>query len=134
MIDPSFDTLTVPAPSYDDLQSSLERITQDRDFWQSKYHSLSDKVLELETYIKDNFSYIDEEVAQRLVEIFDLEITQEYDVQVTVTFTGTVNAPLNFDMDELEGELEANIQASIYSDIVNSDFMVDRMEIDWSEN
>ena len=134
MIDPSFDTLAAPAQSYDDLRSELERITQDRDFWQNKYHNVSAQVQELEEYIKDNFNYIDEDLAQRVVEIFDLDITQEYDVEVTVTFTGTVNAPLNFDMDELEGELEANIQASIYSDISNSDFMVDRMEIDWSEN
>lgn len=116
------------------LKNDLEIAESRRSTYANMYTNLVEKVDELEGYIKENFAYIDEDVSQRLVEIFGLEITQEYDVQVTVTFTGTVAAPLNFDMDALENELEARLQVSYYANEIQADFMEDRMEIDWSEN
>lgn len=142
MIDPSFaETIVSNHPTMEELKQEVAQLKNDLEIAQSQrsnyaamYNSLQAKVDQLEEYIKDNFSYIDEEVSQRIVEIFGLEITKEYDVQVTVTFTGTVQAPLNFDMDNLEGELEANLGISYYNNDIQVDFMEDRMEIDWSEN
>ena len=116
------------------LKNDLELAQSQRSNYAALYSNLQQRVDELEEYIKDNFAYIDEEVSQRIVEIFGLEITQEYDVQVTVTFTGTVAAPLNFDMDNLENELEANLGVSFYGNDIQVDFMEDRMEVEWSEN
>ena len=149
MIDPTFvditdaevATISPYPPTMEELERNIAQLKNDLEIAESRrstyanmYTNLQEKVDELEGYIKENFSYIDEEISQRLVEIFGLEITQEYDVQVTVTFTGTVAAPLNFDMDALENELEARLQVSYYANEIQADFMEDRMEIDWSEN
>lgn len=149
MIDPSFvdvtdaevATVSPYPPTMEELERNIAQLKNDLELAQSQrsnyaalYSNLQSKVEELEEYIKDNFAYIDEEVSQRIVEIFGLEITQEYDVQVTVTFTGTVQAALNFDMDTLEDQLEPTLSLSFYADDIQGDFMEDRVEVEWSEN
>jgi len=148
MIDPSFATagdngaavITPYPPTIQELEteisrltSELETITSDRDFWQGKAHERMAMIDHLEEYVKEQFNYIDEDVIQSLVDIFGLEVTKEYDVQVTVTFSGTVTAPLGYDMDELENALEARLDSSYYAGDVVVDFMEDSMDIDWTE-
>jgi hypothetical protein len=89
----------------------------------------------LEEWIREQQPYLDEDTVQSLVDIFGLEITKEYDVQVTVTFSGTLSAPLDYDMDELENALEARLDTSYYApgDLV-IDLSEDNMDIDWTEN
>jgi chromosome segregation ATPase len=115
------------------LNSELETITTDRDFWRDKYNVRMGQIDSLEEYIKDQFDYIDENISQSIVDIFGFNITKDYDVTITVRFSGIVTAPLNFDMDRLEDSLNASLEASYYSDL-ESDFSEDHMEIDWSEN
>ena len=153
MIDPSFDTLTPeqihPFPptmqeleqrvgeSYAEIQRlTLEReaMENDRNFWQGKAHERMLMIDNLEEWIREQQPYLDEDTVQSLVDIFGLEITKEYDVQVTVTFSGTVTAPLDYDMDELENVLEARLDTSYYSGDVVVDFMEDNMDIDWRES
>ena len=150
MIDPSFADVTdaevatvsqYGAIANDKLQTEIDKLKNDLEIAESRrsefarlYQNLDDKVRELEQYIKDNFAYIDEEVSQRIVEIFGLEITQEYDVEITVTFTGTVQAPLGFDMDTVEDQFEFRADLSYYNDGINADLMEDRVQVDWSEN
>jgi hypothetical protein len=116
------------------LTSELESVTFDRDLWKSKYQIRTDQIDNLEQYVKENFDYIDENVSQELVDIFGLEITRDYDVTVTVTFSGTVSVPLNYDMDNLENDLSTSLESHYYSADVEADFSEDRMEIDWSES
>jgi hypothetical protein len=146
MIDPSFDTQTVEIvppfpPTMQELEREISRLTSelesatfDRDLWKSKYLSRMDQIDNLEQYVKENFDYIDEEISQSLVDIFGLEISKDYDVTVTVTFSGTVSVPLNYDMDSLENDLNASLESHYYSANVEADFSEDRMEIDWSES
>jgi chromosome segregation ATPase len=115
------------------LTSELETITTDRNFWQGKAHEKQSMIDNLEEYVKDQYDYIDENISQSLVDIFGFNITKDYDVTITVTFSGVVTAPLNFDMDDLENHLNASLDASYYGD-VEADFSEDRMEIDWSES
>ncbi len=146
MIDPSMTTLTPeqihPFPptmqelerKVVELHAKIDDLEGDRDLWKSKYHNRMDQINNLEQYLKENFDYIDEDVTQNLVEIFALEMTKDYDVTVTVTFSGTVTVPLNYDMDSLENDLSANLESHYYSADVEADFSEDRMEIDWSES
>ena len=150
MIDPSFDTAPVTMTEYvtveglerhiqelnteiSRLESELDAITSDRDFWQARAHDRQMMIDNLQEYVKDNFDYIDESVSQELVDIFGLEITKDYDVTVTVEFSGTVSVPLNYDIDGLEDSLHASLEFSSYED-GEADFMEDRMTIDWSES
>jgi hypothetical protein len=146
MIDPSFDTQIVetvpPFPptmqeletKIDQLSNALASMTADRDFWQARAHEKQMMIDNLEEYVKEQYDYIDEEISQSLVDIFGLSITKDYDVTVTVTFSGTVSVPLNYDMDSLENDLSASLESHYYSGDVEADFSEDRMEIDWSES
>jgi hypothetical protein len=143
MIDPSFDTQTItPYPptiqeleqKVVDLQGQLQFMENDRDYWRGQSNNRQAQIDALEMYVKENFDYIDEDVSQNLVEIFSLNISKDYDVTVTVTFSGTVSVPLNYDMDSLENDLSASLESHYYSADVEADFSEDRMEIDWSES
>ena len=148
MIDPSFATagdngaaVITPYPptihelerKIAELENNLAGMTQNYEYWLGKYKENQAKIDNLEEYVTENFDYIDENVAQELIDIFGFEITKDYDVTVTVTFSGTVTAPLNFDMDDLENSLDARLDFSYYAD-GTADFMEDKMEIDWSES
>jgi len=140
MIDPSMTDIHPFPPTMQELerqvielQSNLDSMTADRDFWQGKAHERKLMIDNLEEYIKDQFDYIDENVSQSIVDIFGFNITKDYDVTITVTFSGIVTAPLNFDMDSLEDSLNASLDVSYYSDL-ESDFSEDHMEIDWTKS
>ena len=115
------------------LTSEVENLIIDRDYWRGQTNNRQAQIDGLEEYIKNQFDYIDENVVQSLVDIFSLNITKDYDVTITVTFSGIVTAPLNFDMDSLEDSLNASLDVSYYSDL-ESDFSEDHMEIDWTES
>ena len=115
------------------LNSEVEALQSDRDYWRGQTNNRQAQIDGLEMYLKENFDYIDENVTQELVDIFSLTITKDYEVEITVKFSGTVSAPLNFDMDDLENHLNASLEASYYGD-VEADFSEDHMEIDWTES
>ena len=147
MIDPSMGTLT-EYPTVEKLeQKVLELETEinslnsevvilrdDREFWREKYNARMAQIDNLQEYVKENFDYIDENISQELVDIFGLNISRDYDVTVTVTFSGTVSVPLNYDMEGLENDLSASLESHYYSADIEADFSEDKMEIDWSES
>jgi len=140
MIDPSMDiinldeiVLDTPKPlAVVELEAKVTELEKSLKYWQDRGMTYSNQIAELEEYVKDNFSYIDEDVTQRLVEIFGLEITKDYDVEITVKFSGTISAPLNYDMDDLENALSAELNISYYSEL-EGDISEDNMDIDWTE-
>jgi len=149
MIDPSFvdvtdaeiATVSLYPPTMEELERNIAKLKNDlelaessRDGYAAMYTNLQQKVDQLEFWIRDQYDYIDEEITQSLVDIFCFEITKEYDVQITVTFTGTVEAPLNFDMDTVEDQFEFSAQLSYYADGLQADLMEDNVKVDWSEN
>jgi len=140
MIDPSMTNIHPYPPTmqeleqrYRDLEKKLADMESDRNFWRDKNHECTLMIDNLEQYIKDQYDYIDENISQSIVDIFGFNITKDYDVTITVTFSGIVTAPLNFDMDSLEDSLNASLDVSYYSDL-ESDFSEDHMEIDWTES
>jgi len=147
MIDPSMTDIHPYPPTMQELElrvielnteinrltSEVEALQSDRDYWRGQTNNRQAQIDGLESYLKENFDYIDENVTQELVDIFSLTITKDYEVEITVKFSGTVSAPLNFDMDDLENHLNASLEASYYGD-VEADFSEDHMEIDWSES
>lgn len=113
------------------LQDDLRRMTADRSFWQKHFEERENQIKELEEYVNKCAVNMDEETFQRLVEIFDLKPTREYDVQVTVTFVGTVTVPVNYVMANLDQDLDARLE---FSEDGTRYFMEDKMEINWHEN
>lgn len=144
MIDPSFDTQTIPTPldvvgNYEaiiaQLQKDVERKTQDWESVRQQLTTARTQIYELEDYLKANYSYMDESHAEQIAAIFNIKLEREYFVTITATFSGTVTAPIDYEMDDLENDLQATIDTHHYG---NSDVYVDlsedRMEIDWQES
>lgn len=144
MIDPSFDTQTIPTPldvvgNYEaiiaQLQKDVEQKTQNYDFVRDQLTNVRNQVAELENFLKANHSDMDDSHVEEIASIFDIQLEREYFVTITATFSGTITAPIDYDMDDLENDLQATIDTHHYG---NSDVYVDlsedRMEIDWQES
>ena len=144
MIDPSMDTAQIATPyatidymqiEMDKLKKDLEQKTQNYDFVRDQLTQVRYQVAELEDYLKANYSDMDEGHWEQIAAIFNIQLEREYFVTITATFTGTVTAPIDYDMDDLENDLQATIDTHHYG---NSDVYVDlaedRMDIDWQES
>ena len=143
MIDPSFDTAQVATPftttdlmqiQMDNLQKSLAQKTQDWEFVRQELTTVRNQVAELENFLKDNYTDMDESHVEQIASIFGIQLEREYFVTITATFSGTVTAPIDYDMDDLENDLQATIDTHHYGNSsVYVDLSEDSMEIDWEE-
>lgn len=143
MIDPSFDTQTIPTPldavgNYQtmiaDLQKRLEEKNADWGYIRQELTTVRNQVAELENFLKETYTDMDESHVEQIASIFGIQLEREYFVTITATFSGTVTAPLGYDMDDLENDLQANIDTHYYGNSsVYVDLSEDSMEIDWQE-
>jgi hypothetical protein len=76
---------------------------------------------------------MDPDHVEEIAHIFNFTMTKTYDVTITVRFSGTVEVPLGYDIDNLENQLSASID-SYYASDVELDLMEDQMEIDAQES
>jgi hypothetical protein len=85
------------------------------------------KTLIIEAFDNDTF---DRDVVRHIAESLDIDLIKEYDVEITVTFNGTVSVPLDFNIDDLDSFI--NVEASVdYRDGIESGgFDVNNMSID----
>jgi hypothetical protein len=99
------------------LHKAIKNSEADKQNWYAKWQELSRKRGELEDYLDENWDSIDEEVRDKLCEIFDID--QEVTKTVNITITGSleVTAPRGYDWDNIENDLE--IDGSVR--ITNSD-------------
>ena len=144
MIDPSMDTAQIATPyatidymqiEMDKLKKDLDQKTQNYDFVRDQLTQVRNQVAELEDYLKANYSDMDEGHWEQIADIFNIQLEREYFVTITATFTGTVTAPIDYDMDDLENDLQATIDTHHYGNSsVYVDLSEDRMEIDWEES
>ena len=147
MIDPSFDTNTPTMESVEnfltrneleakvaDLENKLSLKTQNWEFASSQLQLRVAQIESFEGALKNNEWDFDSETLSDLAGYFDIALERDYDVTITVTFTGTVSAPMDYDMDDLENDLQATIDTHHYgnSDVV-VDLSEDSMEIDYRE-
>jgi hypothetical protein len=94
---------------------------------------LEGRVSSLEDYLDENWSDIDEEVRDKLCDIFNIE--QEVTRSVSITITGSldITAPRGYDWDDIENELDIDGTVRITnSDLSESGygFSVDDVEVE----
>lgn len=145
MIDPSMDTLlpTIP-PTYEELalkvielESNLTSMTQNWQYAKDRVQSYARQISQFEEWLKNQIdeNNLDKDAALEAAEIFGIHLEKDYDVTVTVTFSGSVKVPYGFDMeDDFEDNLKASLEATYYGHILESDFMEYRMDIDYQES
>ena len=139
MIDPSFDTLPTPldtAGDYHviaDLQQQLEQKIKDHEFVSAQLRRRVAQIESFEGALKNNEWDFDYETLSDLAGYFDIELSREYDVTITVRFSGTVTAPMHFDMDDIENFLDIRIDTDYRTSDAIIDLYQDEFEIDYNE-
>ena len=146
MIDPSFDTVDI-TPEADarltamdlqmkvaDLEKSIQQKDADYNFVLARLQKRSAQIDSFEEALRDNPWDFDEDTLNDLASYFDISLEREYSVEITVTFSGTVTVPLDYDIDDLENDLSASIDTHHYGNSsVVVDFSEDNMEINYTE-
>lgn len=143
MIDPSFDTAVIaPHPltmkeledKYRDLENKLSLKTQS---WEYVSTQLQRRVAQIEAFeneLKHNSWNFDYSTLSDLASYFDIMLERDYDVTITVTFSGIVSAPYDYDMDDLENDIQATLETHYYgNNSVTVDVSEDSMEIHYRD-
>lgn len=150
MIDPSFDTtstveitpeaeakfstLDLMQIQIDNLQKSLEQKTTDYEYVRERLRKRENQVEDLESFLKDNHSYMDSDHVEEIAGFFGIALERDYDVEITVRFSGTVSVPMGYDIDDLENDISANIENAYYGNSsITVDVSEDSMDIEWTE-
>jgi len=141
MIDPSMDTATVPPTFGDlmtekiaDLEKQLKTTTDNYEYVREQLRKRNNQVEDLESFLKENHSYMDSDHVEEIASFFNIALEKDYDVEITVRFSGTVSAPLGYDMDDLENDIQANIENAYYGNSsITVDVSEDSVDIDWTE-
>ena len=141
MIDPSFDTATItpypPTPLEEkvaDLEKQLKTTTDNYEYVRERLRKRENQVEDLESFLKENHSYMDSDHVEEIASFFNIALEKDYDVIITVTFSGIVSAPMGYDMDDLENDISANIENAYYGNSsITVDVSEDGMDIDWTE-
>lgn len=142
MIDPSFDTVETEARvtthdllqiQYAEIQKSLEQKIKDHEYVSGELRRRVNQINSFEGALKNNEWDFDHETLSDLAGYFDIELSREYDVTITVRFSGTVTAPMNFDMDEIENFLDIRIDTDYRTSDAIIDLYQDEFDIDYNE-
>ena len=99
-----------------------------------RIQAYTSQISNFENALKDNEWDFDGDTLESLANFFGITLEREFEVTITVTFSGTVTAPYDYDMDDLENDLQASIDTHHYGngDVV-VDLSEDSMEIDYRE-
>jgi chromosome segregation ATPase len=74
---------------------------------------LKSKVSELEEYLDENWDDIDEEVRDKLCEIFGIEAEVTKTIKISVSGTVEITAPRGYDWDNIENDIDLNCETII---------------------
>ena len=152
MIDPSFVDITdeelaqgnpfiAPYPPtvkeleerLNNLQIIHDKNLESLEFTRDRIQKFSAQINSFEGALKNNEWDFDYETLSDLAGYFDIELNREYDVTITVRWSGTVSAPMNFDMDDIENFLDIRIDTDYRTSDATIDLYQDDFEIDYTE-
>lgn len=150
MIDPSFVDITdeelaqgnpfMPPPSVDELMERLSNLQlihdnnlESLEFTRDRIKKFSAQINSFENALKNNEWDFDSETLSDLAGYFDIELNREYDVTVTVRWSGTVTVPMDFDIDDIENYLDIRIDTDYRTSDAIIDLYQDDFEIDYTE-
>jgi len=94
--------------------------------------SANAKKSEVEEYLDENWDNIDEEVREKLCEIFEIEQTVEKEVTISMTGTITVTAPRGYDWSNIDSDIDFDVDVSVSGDLetYGYGFSVDSSDIE----
>ena len=148
MIDPSFVDITdkelassSPYPptvqeleiKVADLENKLRYAEEHWEIARQRIQTFTNQINSFERALKDNEWDFDGDTLESLADFFGIELNREYDVTITVRWSGTVTAPMNFDMDDIENFLDIRIDTDYRTSDATIDLYQDDFEIDYTE-
>ena len=100
------------------LQSNYDSMSKNWEFQRDVATRFRNQVKQFEEALKENVAdeSIDMEIAKGYADIFDITLTKRYDVSVTVTFSGTVEVPIDMDESDIQNEVSFSFDEG-YSDL-----------------
>ena len=116
-----------------ELNRKLEQKTKDHEFTSSELRRRIAQINSFEGALKNNEWDFDFETLSDLASYFDIELSREYDVTITLRFSGTVTAPMNFDMDDIENFLDIRIDTDYRTSDLTVDLYQDDFDLDYTE-
>ena len=148
MIDPSFVDITdkelassSPYPptvqeleiKVADLENKLRYAEEHWEIARQRIQTFTNQINSFERALKDNEWDFDGDTLESLADFFGIELNREYDVTITVRWSGTVTAPMHFDMDDIENFLDIRIDTDYRTSDATIDLYQDDFEIDYTE-
>lgn len=150
MIDPSFVDITdeelaegnpfMPPPSVDELMERLSNLQlihdnnlESLEFTRDRIKKFSAQINSFENALKNNEWDFDSETLSDLAGYFDIELSREYDITLTVRWSGTVTVPMDFDIDDIENYLDIRIDTDYRTSDAIIDLYQDEFDIDYNE-
>ena len=148
MIDPSFvditdEELATPSPypptmqeleiKVADLENKLQFANEHWEIARQRIQTFTNQINSFESALKDNEWDFDQDTLESLADFFGIELNREYDVTITVRFSGTVTAPMNFDMDDIENYLDIRIDTDYRTSDLTVDLYQDDFDLDYTE-
>ncbi len=113
------------------LDAEIHRLKVMNERQENRLIAFKQKLDNAKTIIHQAFADedFDKEVVSHIAAALDIEMTREYDVQVTVTFNGSVIAPLGFDVEKIESFLNPELLTD-YRDGIEGSFETEDVSVD----
>lgn len=128
------ETVTIIEPTREELsiqintlQREVERLQMNFDAARSRNEELNLKINNVRGHIKDIYDMsgdLDEDIME-IARMLDISLTKQYAVEITVTYRGNVEIPLDADIDDLSDHIEFE-----FSDRGADDWEVDIFQYD----
>jgi hypothetical protein len=106
--------------------------TESLDQRRSEVVTLEGRVSELEEYLDENWDDIDDEVREKLCQIFRIEETVEKEVTISMSGSVTVTAPRGYNWDNIDDDIDFDVTVSVSGDLetYGYGFSVDESDIE----
>jgi hypothetical protein len=114
------------------LLRDVERLDNELYLKRCSLNQLTEKIDNVKEYILDTYLVSDKSLSTELynvAEILDIGLTKRYDVDINVIYRGTVEIPLDQDIDKLSDHIEFE-----FSDKGEDDWDVDIFQYDVNVN
>lgn len=89
------------------LKSNLESMTNNWEYQRNATNNVRAKIKAFEGYLREHVQNeeIDLDIAKGYADVFDIKLMKKYDVEMTVSFSGTVEVPLDMDEDDIQNQV-----------------------------
>ena len=110
--EPTADEVTI-RQEFIKLNKLVRETSSSLDQRRGEVSDLKSKVSELEEYLDENWEDIDEEVRDKLCEIFGIEAEVTKTIKITVSGTVEITAPRGYDWDSIGDDIDLNCETII---------------------